>query len=116
VTTVAWAVVFPITDPRTGLVVDYTAPRHPSQLYQAGLEGLILLIYLQARFWLSKPEQRPAGRLAAEFLVAYGFLRILGEIFREPDAALLLGLSRGTFYSLLMMVAGVLLIGRSAKK
>lgn len=115
VTTVSWAVLFPVTDPRTGLVVDYTEPRHPSQLYQAGLEGLLLLVYIQARFWLSQPAQRPAGRLAAEFLIAYGLLRILGEIFREPDADLILGLSRGAFYSVLMVIAGVIIVWHSRR-
>jgi phosphatidylglycerol:prolipoprotein diacylglycerol transferase len=47
------------------------------------------------------------GRLAGEFLILYGLLRMAGEAFREPDASLILGLSRGTFYSLFMVGAGL---------
>ncbi len=88
----------------------YTVPVHPSQLYQAGMEGLLLCIYLQLRFWLSSPDKRPLGQLTGEFLIGYALLRIAGEVFREPDAALILGLSRGTFYSLFMIIAGVAII------
>ncbi|PAW63130.1 MAG: hypothetical protein B9S34_14910 [Opitutia bacterium Tous-C1TDCM] len=53
------------------------------------------------------------GRLAGEFLIAYAAMRALGEVFREPDATLLFGLSRGTFYSIFLIAAGVVLIVRS---
>jgi phosphatidylglycerol:prolipoprotein diacylglycerol transferase len=52
------------------------------------------------------------GRLAGEFLIAYALVRAIGEVFREPDAGLILGLSRGTFYSLFMVIIGVWLIAR----
>lgn len=105
-----WAMHF--LDTRRVIGTDYyeyfwTIPVHPSQLYQAAMEGLLLAIYLQLRMWLGKPGQRPFGQLTGEFLVGYGLLRIAGEVFREPDAALILGLSRGTFYSLFMVAAGV---------
>ncbi|MDI1320210.1 MAG: prolipoprotein diacylglyceryl transferase, partial [bacterium] len=81
-------------------------PRHPSQLYEAGLEGLLLFAYMQVRFWRGSAARLQPGRLAGEFLIAYALLRAVGETFREPDAGLILGLSRGTFYSLFLIVAG----------
>lgn len=107
-TTVPWAVIFPQSTPVAGNLV----PRHPSQLYEALLEGLVLLVYLQWRFWRTDVTQKHAGRLAGEFLVGYGVARILCEIFREPDASLLLGLSRGTFYSVFLIAGGLVLILR----
>ncbi len=50
------------------------------------------------------------GRLSGEFLVAYAAARIVCELFREPDAGLIAGMSRGTFYSLFVAAAGVVLI------
>jgi phosphatidylglycerol:prolipoprotein diacylglycerol transferase len=52
------------------------------------------------------------GRLTGEFLVAYAVLRAIGEVFREPDASLILGLSRGTFYSVFFVLVGTWLIAR----
>lgn len=109
VTDASWAVIFPKSAP-PGTPVELIAARHPSQLYQAGLEGLLLLIYVQLRFWRGFPHRLKPGQLASEFLIAYSILRILGEIYREPDASLILGMSRGTFYSLLMMLAGIVLL------
>lgn len=102
-TRVAWAVVFE----RTG---GGSMPRHPSQLYEAALEGLLLLILMQWRFWRSSVIQTSPGRLTGEFLVTYAVARAVGELFREPDAALLLGLSRGTFYSIFFLIGGLALI------
>jgi phosphatidylglycerol:prolipoprotein diacylglycerol transferase len=102
---VPWAVVFPRSaDSAAGLV-----PRHPSQLYEAALEGILLFAYLQWRFWRTDAVGRNPGRISGEFLVAYGCLRVVSELFREPDASLILGLSRGTFYSLIMVAAGLAL-------
>ncbi len=102
-TTVAWAVIFPRSaDAGTPLV-----PRHPSQLYEAALEGALLLAYMQWRFWGSDTVKTRPGRLAGEFLIGYALLRIVCETFREPDASLILGLSRGTFYSLFMIAFGL---------
>lgn len=101
-TTVPWAVIFPEAD---GL------PRHPSQLYQAATEGLLLFVFLQLRFW-GKLGPRPVpGQLIGEFLIGYSILRIATECFREPDAALILGISRGQFYSIGTLIAGMLIIG-----
>jgi phosphatidylglycerol:prolipoprotein diacylglycerol transferase len=107
VTSVPWAVIFPQNESDRGLAAPL--PRHPSQLYQAGLEGLLLFAFIQWRFW-RRGAPRPAGALSGEFLIAYAFARILGERFREPDASLILGLSRGTFYSGFFIVAGAALI------
>jgi phosphatidylglycerol:prolipoprotein diacylglycerol transferase len=103
--TVPWAVIFERTD---GGVM----PRHPSQLYEAALEGLVLLAYTQWRFWKSDVAQRQPGRLAGEFLVGYALMRAVCEVFREPDegVSLILGLSRGTFYSGFLIAGGVALI------
>jgi len=105
---VAWAVIFP--DSPLPLV-----PRHPSQLYAAALEGAVLLAFAQWRFWKSDIVKTAPGRLGGEFLIAYALLRIVGEVFREPDASLILGLSRGTFYSLLTAAAGLGLIAFSRR-
>jgi phosphatidylglycerol:prolipoprotein diacylglycerol transferase len=114
VTTVSWAVIFPRSAPE-GTPMALIPPRHPSQLYQAALEGGLLLGFIQWRFWKSDVVRAQPGRLSGEFLVAYAVLRIIGEIFREPDAPLILGLSRGTFYSLLLVLAGVALIIRGLR-
>ena len=90
-------------------------PRHPSQLYEAALEGVLLFTYLQWRFWRTDVARRRPGRIAGEFLVGYALVRMFCEQFREPDADLILGLSRGTFYSLFMIAAGVILILRLPK-
>ncbi|HEY4248320.1 MAG TPA: prolipoprotein diacylglyceryl transferase [Lacunisphaera sp.] len=110
-TSVPWAMIFI----KTG---GGPEPRHPSQLYEAGLEGLLLFAFLQWRFWKSPSAQTQPGRIAGEFLIAYALVRSLGEIFREPDegVSLILGLSRGTFYSLFMIVAGVALIAYASRR
>jgi phosphatidylglycerol:prolipoprotein diacylglycerol transferase len=101
-----WAVVFPGSppDPVTGL----PEPRHPSQLYQAFGEGVLLFAWLQWRFW-RKPDL-PAGRIGAEFLLGYGIVRFVTELARAPDAPLILGLSRGQFYSIPLVLAGLYLL------
>ena len=91
-------------------------PRHPSQLYEAMLEGLLLFIFLQWRFWKSTTAEKQPGRIAGEFLIAYALMRMIGEAFREPDASLILGLSRGTFYSLFMFAGGVALIALTIRQ
>ena len=107
-TRVPWAVIFPKSaDP--GMPLHLILPRHPSQLYEAALEGLLLLALMQWRFWRSAIVRTQPGRLAGEFLFAYGGVRIIGELFREPDASLFFGVSRGTFYSIFVIVAGVAL-------
>lgn len=118
VSDVPWAVIFPASAP-AGMPVQLIPARHPSQLYEALLEGLLLFIYMQIRFWTVKgrtdggrqdiPSSMP-GHLTGEFLILYSVGRAIAEYFREPDAALLLGLSRGTFYSIFLLLAGIGLI------
>ena len=85
-------------------------PRHPSQLYEAALEGALLLAFVQWRYWRTAVTIRQPGRLAGEFLTGYALVRMFGELFREPDAALILGVSRGTFYSGFVLLAGIALM------
>jgi phosphatidylglycerol:prolipoprotein diacylglycerol transferase len=97
-TDVSWAFIFK-SDP------DALA-RHPSQLYQAGLEGILLFLMLQigvARFGILK---RP-GQAIGIFISGYGVMRWIGEQFREPDAGLILNLTRGELYSLPMILVGL---------
>jgi phosphatidylglycerol:prolipoprotein diacylglycerol transferase len=110
-----WGVIFPDSAP-LGTPLSEIPPRHPSQLYQAFLEGAVLLAYLQHRVWRNRIMQTHPGQLSGEFLVGYAIARSIGEIFREPDASLILGLSRGTFYSIFVLIAGIALIAVARKK
>jgi phosphatidylglycerol---prolipoprotein diacylglyceryl transferase len=113
-TAVPWAVIFPHSaDPGTPLAL--IPPRHPSQIYEALLEGAVLLAYIQWRFWRSEVVRTQPGRLAGEFLIGYAIARMICEMFREPDASLLFGLSRGTFYSIFLFIGGLYLILRPQK-
>jgi phosphatidylglycerol:prolipoprotein diacylglycerol transferase len=100
---VSWAMVFPF-DPEQ-------VPRHPSQLYEAFLEGIVLfllLYFLVRRGWLERP-----GAIGGAFLAGYGVARIIVEFFREPDAHLgvLLGFTTmGQVLSLPLVIAGATLI------
>lgn len=95
---VPWAMIFP-TDP-------LEVPRHPSQLYQAFLEGVVLFAVV---FWFAR-KPRPAWSITGVFLLVYGLARYLVEFFREPDAALTLEfITRGQLLSIPMMVAGVIM-------
>ncbi len=109
VATVPWAVIFE----QTG---GGNFPRHPSQLYEAGLEGLLLFAFMQWRFWKSDCAASRPGRLSGEFLIAYAVARTISEVFREPDAGLILGLSRGTFYSVFLVIAGGALIAFASRQ
>ena len=108
ISVVPWAVIFPRSMP-PGTPLHMIPPRHPSQLYEAAMEGVLLLTYMQVRLWTSGVLRERPGRLAGEFLIGYACVRIAGESFREPDASLILGLSRGTFYSLFMIAVGLYL-------
>jgi phosphatidylglycerol:prolipoprotein diacylglycerol transferase len=84
------------------------APRHPSQLYQAALEGLALFILL----WWFSAKPRPRGQVSALFLIGYGGFRFVAEFAREPDAflgLLALGLTMGQWLCLPMIVGGIAL-------
>ena len=80
-TDVAWGIVFDRTVP-TGFV---EPARHPSQLYEAGLEGLALFAILWFFFWRTQARYQP-GKLTGIFLVGYGLARFFVEFFREPDS------------------------------
>lgn len=115
---VAWAIIFPKSaTPGIG-DISMIPPRHPSQLYEAGLEGLLMFLFVQWRFWRSDVVATQRGRLTGEFLIGYALVRIFCELFREPDEgiSLLFGLSRGTFYSIFMIVAGLLLLSWAVRR
>lgn len=103
-----WGVIFPGAG---------AAPRHPSQLYEAALEGVLLFAILNALFWGTAARHRP-GLLSGVFLMGYGAVRFGVEFFREPDAQLgllALGLSMGQLLCLPMLAAGLWLIVRAPR-
>jgi phosphatidylglycerol:prolipoprotein diacylglycerol transferase len=103
VTDVPWAVIFPHAGPR---------PRHPSQLYEAALEGLLLFIILAIMVFRYDALRRP-GLLSGTLMTGYGIARILVETVREPDAYiafLVFGTTYGQWLSLPMVIAGLFLI------
>ncbi|MGM3173879.1 prolipoprotein diacylglyceryl transferase [Dickeya lacustris] len=83
-------------------------PRHPSQLYELVLEGIVLFIILNVFI----RKSRPMGSVSGLFLIGYGSFRIIVEFFRQPDAQLGLfsGISMGQILSLPMVLAGVLMM------
>ena len=104
-TNVPWAVIFP-----NGKEV----PRHPSQLYEAALEGLALFALLAFLAFATDARRRP-GTIGGAFLAGYGTARAIAEIFREPDGVFL-GISTGPWYSLPMILAGLWLIARARRR
>jgi phosphatidylglycerol:prolipoprotein diacylglycerol transferase len=96
---VPWAMVFPHAGPE---------PRHPSQLYQAFLEGFCLLVLLQILVRIPAIRERQ-GFVAGAFLAGYGLARIIGELFRQPDAQLGFlwgGATMGQLLSIPMLLVG----------
>jgi len=94
-----WAMIFPGADGQ---------PRHPSQIYQFLLEGVLLFTLL----WLYARKPRKMGQVSGAFLFGYGALRFGAEFFREPDAFLsyqALGLSRGQWLCVPMILIGALM-------
>jgi phosphatidylglycerol:prolipoprotein diacylglycerol transferase len=90
-------------------------PRHPSQLYQFALEGVLLFVIL----WLYSAKPRPTGAVSAMFLIGYGVLRFTAEFFREPDdflGLLALNLSMGQWLSLPMILAGIAMLAWARRK
>jgi phosphatidylglycerol:prolipoprotein diacylglycerol transferase len=120
VTNLPWGMVFcspHIATAPDGSCVAGLAPRHPSQLYEAALEGLLLFVILRVAThrngWLARP-----GVVTGLFLVLYGAFRILLEHVRMPDAGLRdlpLGLTVGMMLSAPMIVAGIWLLRRGLK-
>ena len=103
-TEVSWGVLFPKAPGFPEVA------RHPSQLYAATLEGLLTFVFVQWRLWKSDVTRRAPGRLTGEFLIVYAIARIANEFFRQPDASLIVGMSRGQFYSLFLISGGVILV------
>ena len=121
---VAWAMVFPNGGPE---------PRHPSQLYQAGMEGLVLFLILMVLEW--RGARRRPGVVTGAFLIGYALARTIGELFREPDQQLgflgdflrsdqvpallhpladfFQGVTMGQLLSLPMLIGGIWLIVRA---
>jgi phosphatidylglycerol:prolipoprotein diacylglycerol transferase len=105
VTDVPWAMVFPGAG---------DLPRHPSQLYQAGLEGLALLIIMMLLFWKTRARYRP-GLLAGVFTLGIGIARFVNEFFRQPDAQLAdfaaqTGLSMGQWLTIPLILTGLIVV------
>ncbi len=101
-TDVPWAMVFPMAD---------ELPRHPSQLYQAGLEGLALLVILTLLFWTTRARYR-TGLLVGIFTLGMGIARFTNEFFRQPDAHLTefaeaTGLSMGQWLTIPLILVGL---------
>jgi phosphatidylglycerol:prolipoprotein diacylglycerol transferase len=100
-TTVAWSVIFPNID---------DLPRHPSQLYESALEGILLVVILN---FIIFSKNYKNGLCSGLFLFLYGIFRIFVERFREPDAQIgyLFGqISMGAFLSFLMVLTGIIII------
>jgi phosphatidylglycerol:prolipoprotein diacylglycerol transferase len=106
-----WGMVFPGAGP---------LPRHPSQLYEAGLEGLAMTIIMLLLFWKTHARYRP-GLLVGVFVLGIGLARFTVEFFREPDAQLLelaqhTGLSMGQWLTLPLMALGIALLALAISK
>ncbi len=106
---VAWAMVFPHGGPE---------PRHPSQLYEAALEGLVLFCLLSWLAWRGRLFERP-GLATGLFLIGYAMARGVVELAREPDAHLDLlfaGVTMGQLLSLPMGLAGIALVAYALRR
>ncbi|PTD97787.1 prolipoprotein diacylglyceryl transferase [Pseudothauera lacus] len=101
-----WAMIFPWVD---------ALPRHPSQLYQAAGEGVLLFVVL----WVYAARPRPLRAVSAVFLIGYGCLRFAAEFFRTPDpgifAGLVPGLSTAQWLCVPMVAVGIWLLAASRK-
>jgi phosphatidylglycerol:prolipoprotein diacylglycerol transferase len=108
---VSWAMVFPSGGP---------VPRHPSQLYEAALEGVLLFAILWVLFWYTRARYKP-GMLAGVFIFGYGAARFVVEYFRNPDDhladfAMRTGLSMGQWLTIPMLLLGLYLIVTSGRR
>ncbi|WP_414713808.1 prolipoprotein diacylglyceryl transferase [Sphingomonas sp.] len=116
-TDVAWAIVFERT-----VAFDQIEPaRHPSQLYEAGLEGIVLFAILWFAFWRTKARYDP-GKLVGLFLIGYGVARFIAEFFREPDAQFqgtfveATGIHMGQWLCVPMIGGGAYLMATAARR
>jgi phosphatidylglycerol---prolipoprotein diacylglyceryl transferase len=114
----SWAMVFPCDLPSVaGQCVSSGLGRHPSQLYQAALEGALLLAIMTYAFWRTEARYYP-GRLVGLFAIGMGLARFVIEFYREPDSQLLWlqvdsGLSMGQWLTVPMILLGVWLMWTS---
>ena len=100
VTDVSWSVIFPIYD---------NMPRHPSQLYEAVLEGIILFLIIN---YVIFKKNYKSGKCSYMFLIYYGVFRIFSELFREPDSQLgylFNTFSMGMILSMFMILTGIII-------
>lgn len=117
VTDVPWAMTFCDIEHTASTCVSSFQARHPSQLYQAALEGLAIILIMLWLFWRTNARWRP-GLLVGVFTVGMGAARFINEFFREPDSYLVsvveqTGLSRGQWLSLPMIAVGLAVIAYS---
>ncbi|MFQ5508962.1 MAG: prolipoprotein diacylglyceryl transferase [Leptospirillia bacterium] len=106
VSDVPWAMVFPGGGP---------LPRHPSQLYEAFFEGVVLFTVL----WLLRKRLSRPGQLLGLFMLLYAVFRMFGELFRQPDAHigfLLFGTTMGQWLSFVMLAAGIWLLATARRR
>jgi phosphatidylglycerol:prolipoprotein diacylglycerol transferase len=116
-TTVPWAIRFVEQTPFGPML---GPPRHPSQLYEAFLEGIVLFCILAFMFWKTKARYEP-GKLVGTFIFFYGVFRFGIEFIREPDQQLIAftqatGLHMGQWLSLPMIIAGLYLMLTASKR
>lgn len=106
-TDVSWGMIFPYVD---------DLPRHPSQLYQFFLEGIVLFLLV----WIYSTKPRPMGAVTGMFMIGYGVVRSIAEFFREPTEGfmglLTFGISMGQWLSIPMILAGFALIVWSGRQ
>ena len=117
VTNVPWAVRFPESTP---LGMALGPPRHPSQLYEAILEGLVLFGILAFMFWKTKARYEP-GKLVGAFIFFYGIFRFAIEFVRQPDSQLVgfaeaTGLHMGQWLSIPMILGGIYLTATAKRR
>jgi phosphatidylglycerol:prolipoprotein diacylglycerol transferase len=105
-TDVPWAMIFP----RGGNI-----PRHPSQLYEAALEGILLLLIMQVALRFFRANERP-GLMSAIFFLGYGTFRFIVEWFREPDSQFIGPISMGMALSIPIWIAAALLFWLARRK
>ncbi len=108
-TDLPWGIIFPGAGPE---------PRHPSQLYEAGIEGIFMFIVLWIMFWKTDARYQP-GKLVGTGLIIYGIGRTLIELVRQPDAGLEnlpWGLTMGQTLSLPMLIVGIYLVLTAKKR
>ena len=116
-TSVPWAVRFVEATPYGPTL---GPPRHPSQLYEAGLEGLILFAILWFMFWRSQARYEP-GKLVGAFIFFYGMFRFGVEFVREPDSQLVefaqdTGLHMGQWLTVPMILGGLYLMATAKRR